>query len=542
MTPRALAVCLTLATAMTAAPLEAQAGDPAAVVDAVRGPAIEAHLRFLASDLLEGRRPGTRGGELAAAYIAASFARLGLEPAGDSGSYYHRVPIITLTPAPALTIHGTTLTWRDDYALWSMRNESSVELSGEMVFAGYGIVAPEAGWNDYAGLDVHGKTVIVLVNDPGLRDSTLFKGKALTYYGRWTYKIEEAARQGAAGILMVHTDESATYGWSSVTGSWTGPQVRIETPATSLIAAGWLREPAAVSVFRSAGLDLAKLSERAARKGFRGVPLRGTLRTTIRSEVTRSQTYNVLGRLAGSGPTAAEAVIIGGHYDHLGIGLPADGDSIYNGAVDNASGTAAVLELADAFVRSGIRPGRSLVFMAFGAEESGLLGSAAFAARPTIPLARIAAVLNLDGLNVFGPTLDIAALGTDQSTLGDAFRAAAAGEGLTVSENRDAAERGYFFRSDQFPFARAGVPGLFFQSGTGLRGKPAEAWRELESEYTARRYHQPADEWIEAYSTEGMVQQARVAARVVLAVANASSQPAWLPASEFRAAGEARIK
>ncbi|MGH7586754.1 MAG: M20/M25/M40 family metallo-hydrolase, partial [Gemmatimonadales bacterium] len=271
-------------------------------------------------------------------------------------------------------------------------------------------------------------------------------------------------------------------------------------------------------------------------------PLRGTIRATVRSQVKRSETGNVLGRLPGTGPAAAEAVIIGGHYDHLGIGLPADGDSIYNGAVDNASGTAAVLELADAFVRSGIRPGRSLVFMAFGAEESGLLGSAAFAARPTIPLAQVAAVLNLDGLNVFGPTLDIAALGTDQSTLGDLFKAAASAEGLTVSENRDAAERGYFFRSDQFPFARAGVPGLFFQSGTALRGKPAEEWRELESAYTARRYHQPADEWIETYSTAGMVQQARVLARVALAVADAPAQPTWLPGSEFRTAGEARVK
>ncbi|MGH7585590.1 MAG: peptidase M28, partial [Gemmatimonadales bacterium] len=250
MISREVAATITFATAIAAAPLEAQSGNPVAVVDAVRGSAIEAHIRYLASDLLEGRRPGTRGGELAAAYIAASFARLGLEPAGDSGGYYHRVPIITLTPAPELTVNGTALTWREDYVLWSMRIEPSVELSGGLVFAGYGIVAPEAGWNDYAGLDVKGKTVIVLVNDPGLRDSTLFKGKALTYYGRWTYKIEEAARQGAAGILMVHTDESATYGWSSVTGSWTGPQVRIETPATSLIAAGWLREPAAASLFR----------------------------------------------------------------------------------------------------------------------------------------------------------------------------------------------------------------------------------------------------------------------------------------------------
>ena len=536
-------LCVTLAATLVRSPLVAQSDDPAGpVADAVRAGAIEAHIRYLSSDLLEGRRPGTRGGELAAAYIAASFARLGLEPAGDSGSYYYRVPIISLTPSPELRINDSALAWRDEYVLWSMRNEPDVSLESGLVFAGYGISAPEAGWNDYAGLDVKGKTVVVLVNDPGLRDPALFKGSALTYYGRWTYKIEEAARQGAAAILMVHTDESATYGWSSVTGSWTGPQVRIESPATSLVAAGWLREPAAAKLFRGAGLDLAELSARAARKGFRSVPMRGSLRASVASEVRRSETHNLLGRLPGTGPAAGDAVIIGGHYDHLGIGLPSGGDSIYNGAIDNASGTAAVLELADAFVRSGVRPGRSIVFMAFGAEESGLLGSAAFAARPTIPLARVAAVLNLDGLNGFGPTLDIGALGDDQSTLGDAFRAAAAREGLAVSVNQDAADRGYFFRSDQFPFARAGVPGLFFQSGTALRGKPAEAWRDLEGQYTARRYHQPDDEWDESYSTEGMAQQARVAARVALMVANTPAQPTWLPESEFRAAGEARTR
>ncbi len=525
------------------AELSAQAADDAArVAAAVSGRAIRAHIDFLADDLLEGRGAGTRGGEIAAAYIAAQFARLGLEPAGDSGSYLHRVPVISLTPEPELAIGGRRLAYRDDYVLWSMRDEPEVMLSGDLVFVGHGIVAPEWKWNDYAGLDVKGKVVVMMVNDPGLRDPRIFKGKALTYYGRWTYKIEEAARQGAAGILLIHTDEAATYGWATVAGSWTGPQVRIESPATSLLAAGWLTRAAAERVFSAAGLDLDALMTRAGRRGFRGVPVRGGVEAVVRSRIERSATANVIARLPGSGANAHEAVLIGGHYDHLGIRRPVNGDSIANGALDNATGTAAVLALAEAFVSSGVRPGRSVLFMAFGAEESGLLGSAAFAERPTIPLRNLAAVLNLDGIAPFGATADIAALGDDQSTLGDVFRAAAAAEGLRVSVNSDAAAKGYFFRSDHFPLARAGVPGLFFQDGMELVGRPEGTWRRLSDEYTEQRYHQPDDEWLDWYSVDPVVQQARVAGRIAVATGNAAEQPRWNEGSEFKAAGEARIR
>ncbi len=522
--------------------LSAQAADDAArVAAAVNGRALRAHIDFLADDLLEGRGAGTRGGRIAAAYIAAQFARLGLEPAGDPGSYLYRVPVVSLTPEPELAIGGQRLAYRDDYVLWSMRDEPEVTLASELVFVGYGIVAPEWKWNDYAGLDVKGKTVVMLVNDPGLHDPRIFKGKALTYYGRWTYKIEEAARQGAAGILMIHTDESATYGWATVAGSWTGPQVRIESPATSLVAAGWLARPTAVRILSAAGLDLDALSARAGRREFRGVPIKGSLQARIRSRIERSATANVVARLPGSGANAREAVMIGGHYDHLGIRQPVNGDSIANGALDNATGTAAVLALAEAFVASGVRPARSVLFIAFGAEESGLLGSSAFAERPTVALRNLAAVLNLDGIAPFGATEDIAALGDDQSTLGDAFRAAAAAEGLRASVNADAAAKGYFFRSDHFPFARAGVPGLFFQDGMALVGRPAETWRRLIDEFEEKRYHQAGDEWLEWYSVDPIVQQARVAARIAVAVGNADKQPEWNAGSEFRAAGEARM-
>ncbi len=257
--------------------LPAQTPSPASrVAAAVRADVIRAHLEFLADDALEGRAPGTRGGELAQKYIGSQFRRLGLEPAGDSGSYYQRVPIISLTPSPTLAVAAPAalpLVWKDDYVLWSMRNDSSVSLRGEAVFVGYGIVAPELGWNDYAGLDAKGKIVVALVNDPGLQDSTIFRGKILTYYGRWTYKIEEARRQGAAGLLLVHTEESATYPWTTVLSGWTGPQVRLEAPPDSLRAAGWLQQETASRLFKSGGQDLAALTAAASRKGFTPVPL-----------------------------------------------------------------------------------------------------------------------------------------------------------------------------------------------------------------------------------------------------------------------------
>ena len=454
------------------------------------------------------------------------------------------MPVISLTPDPQATIIAkgeTALEFKKDYVLWSMHDDSVVSVAGDLVFAGYGIVAPEYHWNDYEGLDVKGKVVVVLVNTPGLRDSTLFKGKILTYYGRWTYKIEEAERQGAAGILMVHTPESATYGWATVTGSWSGPQTRVARKPGPLLVAGWLAQSAADRLLTPAG-GLDRLTEAASHPGFKAVPLQARLGATIRSTIRRSETYNVLGRLPGRGAKTDQAVIIGAHYDHLGISLPVNGDSIYNGALDNASGTAGMLAAAEAFTRSGVRTPRSLVFMAFAAEESGLLGSTAYAARPTIPLKQIAAVLNMDVMNLYGRTRDIAALGVDQSSLGRLFTAAAKQEALRVTTNQDALIKGSFFRSDHFPFARAGVPALSLESGLDFVGKP-EGWgKEKQQEYTDQRYHQPGDQLLPWYSYDGAVQQLRVIVRTAVAAAEAPGQPAWAAGSEFRAAGEARVK
>jgi Zn-dependent M28 family amino/carboxypeptidase len=515
------------------------------VAAAVDQRVLRAHLEFLADDALEGRRPGTRGGELAAKYIAAQFQRLGLEPAGDSGTYYQRVPIITLTPNPTVRIATPTsgdLTYRKDYVLWSMRNDSLVSLKSDLVFVGYGIVAPEYQWDDYRGLDVKNKIVVALVNDPGLRDSTIFRGPILTYYGRWTYKIEEAQRHGAAGILLIHTPESATYPWSTVQSSWTGPQVRIEEPPKSLLIAGWLTRDAAGRLFQLGGKDLGALMDQAVQRGFEAVPLGVQLDVTVRSSIQRSGTANVLGKVPGRGALASEAVLIGGHYDHFGIGAPVNGDSIYNGAEDNASGTAAVLTAAEAFARSGVHTKRSLVFVGFTAEESGLLGSQAMVARSAIPLSRIAAILNLDVMNLNGRTQDVAAVGLDQSDLRKTFVQAAAAEGLQVTESREALLHGAFFRSDHFPLARAGVPGLSIEDGQHYVGQAADYGKKKQEEYTQKRYHQPSDEVLPSFNYDGARQQLRVIVRTAVAVADASAQPAWNPSSEFRKAGEERLK
>jgi Zn-dependent M28 family amino/carboxypeptidase len=527
-------------------PVTGQQTTPATrVARAASAGVLRAHLEYLADDLLEGRAPATRGGQLAARYIAAQFQRLGLEPAGDSGSYYHRIPVIALDPKPSLTVTGsdkTPLAYRDDFVMWSMRDQEQVSVAAGTVFVGYGIVAPEWHWDDYAGADVRNKIVICLVNDPGLHDPEIFRGRILTYYGRWTYKIEEAARHGAAGILLVHTTESATYPWSTVTGSWTGEQVRLERPATSLVVAGWIRDEALNRVLSSSGLSLSRLMDQAQTPGFRASSLPFGLEASVQSTLRRSGTVNVVARLPGRGRLAQEAVMIGGHYDHLGIRAPVGGDSIYNGAADNASGTAAVLAAAEAFVRSGVTLPRAILFTAFGAEESGLLGSQAFAERPTLPLGSLAAVLNLDVMNLFGATRDIAALGTDQSSLGSVFVTAAAAEGLAVTVDSLSLIQGSFFRSDHFPFARAGVPALSLESGRRYVGKP-DGWGEEQAHaYTDTRYHQPQDEMLPWYSMDGALQQLRVILRTAVLVASAPDQPSWNPESEFRAAGQERLR
>jgi len=539
---RRIAVLLaSVCTLASARALQAQTGvDKAA--KAVSGDVIRAHIDFLASDALEGRGSGTRGGDIAARYIAAQYLRLGLLPAGDDSTYFFKVPVVSFTPEPTLALGSAELTYPTDFVLGPMRWDSLVTVDAPLVFVGYGIVAPEYGWNDYANLDVKGKVVAVMVNDPGLHDATTFKGKVLTYYARWTYKYEEAARQGAAGVLLIHTEESATYPWAVVEGSYSGPQVRLETAPTSLRVAGWVQHDVMARAFKAAGKDLDQQMTLAGKPGFTGGELPLRIVATVRAPMTRTATYDVLGRLPGTGgPLAQEVVVVGAHYDHLGIGKPVDGDSIYNGARDNAAGVGEMLAVAEALDRAELQGKRSMLFVAFGGEEAGLLGSQAMVDRPFMPLRNVAAMINFDGANLFGRARDIAATGSDQSSLLGALQAAARLEGLQVTDDSAGMFRGSFFRSDNFPFARAGIPALSFEPGNDFVGKPKEYGKKAKEEYNTKRYHRPQDEWGPWYSIDGAVTETRVGLRTAIYAADASAQPTWNVDSEFRAVGEARL-
>jgi Zn-dependent M28 family amino/carboxypeptidase len=518
---------------------------PAPTVPPVNIRAIDAHLRYLADDELEGRAPATRGGRLAARYIAAQFQAYGLDPAGSDTSYFLPVALIGTTPRATLTLRAgsggssaaTALRFGDDFVAWAERPDTLIKADAEVVFVGYGITAPESQWDDYKGMTLTGKILLMLVNDPGLQDSSLFRGKELTYYGRWTYKLEEAARRGAIGAIIVHTTESATYGWQVVKGSWTVEQFKLDPPRSPNLAfAAWITGDAASAALASRGLKLDSLTRAAARRDFKPVATGLQAAMTVTSTVRRVQSENVVGRLSGTDPgLRSEVVIFTAHYDHKGIGPAVDGDSIYNGAEDNASGVAAMLGVAEALgrVQPAQRSRRPILFIATTAEESGLLGSEAYVAHPVVPLGRTAAVINLDVTNVRGATRDIGALGGDRSTLGPLFAASARAEGLTPTGDADPS-RGSFFRSDHFPFVRAGVPALSFQPGKNFVGRPANWGKEQDDLYNDKRYHQPKDEYARTFRYDGMVQQLKVAIRVALAVANSSTLPDWLQGSEFR--------
>ena len=502
--------------------------------------AMDAHLRYLADDLLEGRGPGTRGGVLAAKYVAAQFEAMGLEPAGPDRSYFQPVALVGMKPQPTLAWGKSgemhPLTYGVDFVAWAETPDSAVSVAAAPVlFVGYGIQSPEWQWDDYKGIDTKGKVLLMLVNDPGLQDSSVFNGRALTYYGRWTYKLEQGARMGAAAVILIHTVQSATYPWSVVKGSWSVEQFKIDQPQSpSLTLAGWVTDGAARAALSGAGLNLDSLMRAAARRDFRPVDTGLKADIAVKSALRHIESANVVARLPGSDAALShQVVLLSAHWDHKGIGPIVNGDSIYNGAEDNASGVAALLATAQALSAVQPRPRRTLLFIATTAEESGLLGSETYAEHPLVPLAQTAAILNIDGANVRGRTRDIAALGIERSSLGAVFRLAARSEGLTATGDPDAS-KGSFFRSDHFPLARAGVPGLSFEAGIDFVGRPAGWGREQNEQYNAERYHQPSDQYSPGFTYEGMVQEARVMMRVALAVANTPSLPTWLPGAEFR--------
>ena len=498
---------------------------------------VRAHLAFLADDALEGRAPGGRGAALAARYIRSQLVRAGVESL--RGGYFQSVPLIGWRPDPqrisadyAAGDSTGVLAFPDDVVLWLDSGADSAAVSGEVVFAGYGVVAPEFDWDDYKDHDVRGRIVLVLSNDPPSPpgQDVIFDGDAMTYYGRYTYKIEEARRHGAAALIIVHTPAGAGYPWSVVHSSWTGEQLALPFDSTDdppLALQGWITFNAARRMLRTVGLEIDELYVRAARRDFQPVATGITMRLRAAGRVRELTGTNVIGIVRGSHEERRnEAVIYTAHFDHLGIGAPVNGDSIYNGAYDNASGVALLLEIAEAFALQQPRPERSILFLFTTAEEAGMLGATWFVRHPTFPIERIVAALNIDGANLWGETEDLSAVGLERSTLGATYEKHATAMGLHVEAER-APDKGFFFRSDHFPFARAGVPALYLDHGIIFRNRPDDWGIATLSRYEAERYHKPDDEFDPSFDLAGAVQQGRHAFLVGLDLANTPERPAW---------------
>lgn len=529
-----------------------ETGAPAeAAADALSGESIRGHLLTLSSDEYLGRGPGHPGGEMAAAYIADGFRDAGLEPVG--GSYYQAVPMIGTTPVPSsvrISFRGPGGTVEPVYLEDVVFHAGDpmgapVSVEGEVVFAGYGITAPEVDWTDFQGTDVRGKVLLVLVNDPPApaEEPGLFGGRAMTYYGRWTYKFEEAARQGAAGVLIVHQTEPAGYPWSVVRGGWSGEQFALPPDPSGpapVPFVGWISRASAEAALAAGGGDFAEMEAAAGRRGFRAVPTGLTASAAVESAVREVETMNVVGLLPGT-DRPDEIITITSHYDHFGVGEAVAGDSIYNGAYDNASGTALLMEMARAVAATGSAPERSLLFIATAAEEQGLLGAAWYAQSPLFPLARTVAEVNVDAVNLWGETDDVIVHGEERSALGTFVRRRAEEMALTIRPDAEP-EKGFFFRSDHFPFAKAGVPSLYIEHGRMYRGR-AEGWGDsIQADYTANRYHAPSDEFSDEWVFDGAVQQGRLAILTILDIANDDGWPNWLEGSEFKAARDGMME
>ncbi|GAB4144526.1 MAG: M28 family metallopeptidase [Sphingomonadales bacterium] len=502
------------------------------------------HIEILASDDFEGRAPGTPGGEKTVAYLTEAFKSRGAAPAFDEG-YGQTVSMIevTATDITPLRVEGpeTDLSYAygKEMMVWTKRvvAQSAVEQS-DMVFVGYGVVAPEYGWNDYAGVDVRGKTVVMLVNDPGYatQDETLFNGRAMTYYGRWTYKYEEAARQGAAAAIIIHETAPASYPWSVVENSWSGPQLDLQRPDNNMDRIpieGWVTHDVASQIMAAAGHDLRTLEAAALRRDFKAVPLGLKASVALENSIRSAQSDNVVAMVEGSA-RPDEAVLYVAHWDHLGRGQPLDGDEIYNGAVDNATGVAGLLEIAERFA-NGPAPERSVIFLAVTAEESGLLGSAHYAQQPAVPLARTVAVLNMDAMTVSGPTKDVVVIGHGKSEL-EQILAAKAAQQNRVLKPEDAPEQGFFYRSDHFNFAKRGVPALFAEGGIEHVERGAEWGRAQADDYVQNRYHKPSDEFDPNWDLSGLAEDVALLYEVGVELANSEAWPNWYEDAEFRAA------
>ena len=507
------------------------------------------HIEILSSDAFEGRAPTTPGGEKTRNYIIEQYERIGLEPL--NGSWLQNAEMVETNVDPAqsylrVDMNGETkdIAYKSE-AVWSTKRiEPEVAFDdSDVVFVGYGIVAPEYNWNDYEGIDVKGKTVVILVNDPGYatKDPALFTGNAMTYYGRWTYKYEEAARQGAAAALIVHDTGPAAYGWNVVEGSNSGPQIdlkRADNGMGRVMLEGWIQKDVANALLDAAGPDLGALMDAAKTRGFRAVPMNG-LKASARivQSIKRSSDANVIGVLRGS-EAPDDYVLYMAHWDHLGVNTSDAGDDkIYNGAVDNATGVASILEIAEKFA-AGERPRRSILFAAVTAEESGLLGSAYMAENPPAPLKNIVGGINIDGVLPLPPTNDMIVVGYDYSELQDILKDVAEANGKYLRPDAEP-EKGYFYRSDHISLAKKGVPMLYADAGIDLVDGGEEAGRAAGEDYTAHRYHQPTDEYSADWDLTGMAQSMNILYEVGARLASSADWPNWRANNEFRAIRDA---
>ena len=542
---RGTVAALVAGATLAPATLHAQDGAAAARPARISAAEIDGDLRFLSSDLLEGRAPATRGGRLAAEYIASQLRGAGVEP-GVKGSYFQPVPIDVVKADPAtikVTASGkatANLRFTDDVVVWAGSATDASAANGELVFVGYGATAPEYKWDDFKGVDVKGKILLVLVNDPPATpaEPKLFGGKAMTYYGRWTYKYEEAERRGAAGMLIVHTTERAGYPWQVVVGS-NSVEHRLlprdpKAPAPIGVR-GWIKDTVAAALLKQAGLDFDALRKQAESRDFHPVSTGITMDMSFRNSVAHMQSENVVGVVRGKGEKLKdEYVAYSAHWDHLGIGPTVNGDSIYNGALDNASGVADVLAVARAAAAQP-KTRRSMLFVFVTAEESGLLGSEYFAEHPTVPASNIVADLNLDGGNLLGRTKDLDVLGENKSTLGPMLASMVRAQGMRLSPE-DHPEQGHFYRSDHFSFAKSGIPAISIGAGNDYVGRPA-GWGKTQGEdYTAKRYHQPSDEYRPDFDLSGAVQLSEIVLRFGTLLANSPVTPDFNADAEFKKA------
>ncbi|WP_066963700.1 M28 family metallopeptidase [Microbulbifer sp. Q7] len=521
--------------------------DKAEVAEIARD--LHKHIAVLASDQFEGRAPATKGEELTVNYLADEFKKLGLKPgavdADGNPSWFQEVPVVEMQiESTPMEIRGEgfekSLQPLTDMVAFTQRQTPQSQLKDSpLVFVGYGIVAPENNWNDYAGLDMQGKTAVILVNDPGYatQDNNLFNGNAMTYYGRWSYKFEEAARQGAAGAIIVHETGAAGYPWEVVSGSWSGAQISLESEdknADRVAVESWITSDAAKSLFTAAGLDLAKEMDAAKQQGFQPKPLNLTASVDLKSEVRTSNSRNVIAKIEGT-THPDEAIIYTAHWDHLGVNDHAEGqDHIFNGAVDNATGTAGLLAMAHQVAKMEEAPQRSLLFVAVTAEESGLLGSKYYAANPVVPLENTVAGINFDAMGVLGPMRDVIVVGYGNSELEKMLEDVASTQGRYLAPE-DHPERGYFYRSDHFSLAKKGVPMLYFSSGTDSFEHGRDWAKKKADVYTADHYHKPGDEYDPEWNLEGAALDLALGLDIGLALANSRDWPNWYKGNEFRA-------